>query len=705
MDDIVGDEQALLARVVGVLEEYPDVAAPREADIVAELLRLREELPKSKEEDRGALLDQYHQQVSLLDQLRASRSTARVDPESPYFAHLRLEEGGRERDVCLGKATKIEAGIRVIDWRNAPVSRLFYRYQQGDEYDEELGGRMVSGCVLARRTLVIRQARLERIDCPEGSFVVEEGLWRRDAREALRLSGGQGAALRAHGLGPVLQSHEGGAQRRLGTDYRGARHRVDKRLPDIAGLLDPEQFDLITRPSTGFVVIRGAAGSGKTTVALHRIAWLAFQSEEFDSARTLFMCFSQALCEYVAHVLPALGVRRAQVVAWRSWAYELRKRHFPKLPVTQRDDTPAVVSRLKVHPVVETALREQIRANPAAATVEQVVDDWISVLTDTERLSKIIDDVAPGLVSAAELRRATTWNRDRADELVRWLEGDRELSPELDAEDDALLIRAWQLRIGALRGKSGSAMRFRHVAIDEVQDLAPIEVRILLDCLDENRSITLAGDTQQHVMQESGFTSWTDFFRHLGVEGTTVDTLKISYRCTREIMLFSMALLGDLREDDDLPAVTKSGPPVELFRFTDHGAAVAFLAEALSELLHDEPLASVALLTPASDLSQLYFRGLAQAEVPRLRLVENQSFTFAPGVEVTEIEQVKGLEFDYVVLVEASSARFITSPASRRLLHVGATRAVHQLWVTAVGTPSGIVREAFDALGMPVSGR
>jgi DNA helicase-2/ATP-dependent DNA helicase PcrA len=66
-------------------------------------------------------------------------------------------------------------------------------------------------------------------------------------------------------------------------------------------------------------------------------------------------------------------------------------------------------------------------------------------------------------------------------------------------------------------------------------------------------------------------------------------------------------------------------------------------------------------------------------------------FAFAPGVEVTEIEQAKGLEFDYVILVEVSAEHFRETPSNRRLLHVGATRAVHQLWVTTTSTPSRLL--------------
>jgi len=295
------------------------------------------------------------------------------------------------------------------------------------------------------------------------------------------------------------------------------------------------------------------------------------------------------------------------------------------------------------------------------------------------------------------LDRITTWCRDCQEELVQHRDGEKADAPLLlDDEDDVLLLRAWQLRIGALKGANGRPLRYRHLAIDEVQDFSPGEVRVLLDCLDEKRSITLAGDTQQHVMAESGFTSWSDFFRHLGVEGTAVDTLKVSYRCSRQVVAFSLAVLGDLVEDDP-PLVTRDGPPVELFRFTDQGACVAFLADVLRQLQHDEPLASVAVLTAAPEVSDLIHQGLARGEVPRLRRVVGHDFSFAPGVEVTEIAQVKGLEFDYVILVEVSAARYPDSPSARRLLHVGATRAVHQLWLTSVESPSPAVREALEA--------
>ncbi len=689
------EEVALLGEVNARLDAAAPEHAPSESALVAELEHLRESIRDggTKEEDRAALMQQYDRHSALLNQLRTAERAPAVDAASPYFAHLKLREQTGMQDILIGKTTRLLPGYPIVDWRNAPISRVFYRYRQGEEYEEEIAGRVKEGVVVARRTVSIRDRQLRRIEAPEGIFQLEDGAvpgWRRLEREAPRLAGGQGAALRAHDVG-------GTETRRLGTGGRGFRRRADKHLPDIAGLIDPHQFDLITKPSSGFVVIRGTAGSGKTTVALHRIAYLAYDDPRVDSPDTLFLVFSQALRDYVSHVLPALQVHRVQVRTFHDWAAELVRRLFPRLPHALRDGTPGVVHRLKLHPVAIVALERHVRATPGATTPRQVIDDWASTLADVRLLSDVVAAEAPGAFSEEELRRVGDWARARYEEILAWIGGEESVQAELDEEDEALLLYAWQLRVGPLPGRGERPLRYKHVAIDEVQEFAPIEVRVLLGCLDERRSITLAGDTQQHLVEHGGFRSWSEFLQQLGLEGTQVDTLDVSYRCTHEIASFAVSVLGDLREDSTPPKTIRSGPPVELFRFTDHGGCVAALADALKDLVVQEPLASVALLTPSKELSRLYFNGLQTSEVPRLRLVDHQNFTFAPGIEVTEIEQVKGLEFDYVVLVEASATAYPDAASSRRRLHVGATRAVHQLWLTSVGTPAAAVRVQLTA--------
>ena len=279
-DPVVADELALLERVKGAIAEGSTRAAPSESAVVRELERLREQMLASHDPtDRAALSDQWNRQSSLLRQLQSARHSPEVRLDSPYFGHLRLREDGREWDLCLGKGTFIERGVTVVDWRNAPISRIFYRYRQGDEYEEDIAGRARTGEVAARRAVAIRDGALTRVDAPEGVFVAKPnaaGEWERVEHEPPRLAGGQGAALQ------VYRAAEG-KQSRLGTSHLGAKQRADKHLPDIAGLIDPEQFRLISSPSSGLVVVRGTAGSGKTTVALHRIAYLAYDDPRIDS--------------------------------------------------------------------------------------------------------------------------------------------------------------------------------------------------------------------------------------------------------------------------------------------------------------------------------------------------------------------------------------------------------------------------------------
>ena len=111
----------------------------------------------------------------------------------------------------------------------------------------------------------------------------------------------------------------------------------------------------------------------------------------------------------------------------------------------------------------------------------------------------------------------------------------------------------------------------------------------------------------------------------------------------------------------------------------------------------DEPSASVALLTPSVAISGPYFGALDRCELPHLRWVRDQDFSFAAGVEITQIDQVKGLEFDYVILLDVEADHFPDRPESRRLLHVGATRAIHQLWLTSIRNPAPMLAGLEDS--------
>jgi DNA helicase-2/ATP-dependent DNA helicase PcrA len=682
---IVEEELQLLARVLRALDEDSPRRSTAEPAIVEELERLRTLIVSGADQkDRLALLSQWDRASALLRQIRAGRSGPQVDPSTPYFAHIRLREAGKERDVLLGKASFIKPGVRVVDWRQAPISRLFYRYRQGEQYEEELAGRLRIGRLSARRTVSVIAAALRRIDAPEGRFLCEAAAperWVHTTDAAPELQGGEGRALRSSAASAPAPS--AGA----------APARLDRRLPEIAALLDEDQFELLSRPGPGVLALRGSAGSGKTTVALHRIAFLAFEDAAIDSPATLFVTLSPALRDYVAYVLPSLGVGRVPIVTFEDWAASQRRRLCPDLPRVHRNDTPDYVRRLKLHPGIGRALADHVAEHPAPPTPRQALDDWSSVLTRPAHLRRVLA-VDTGAPSERELGLAAEWCRVRNEEIAASLEG--EGRAELDPEDDALLLRAWQLRIGPLPMRGAGAERplsYRHLAIDEVQDFAAVELQVLVGCQSEPVSLTLAGDLQQRVGGAAESHGWEGLFRLLGLAEADLQTLRVSYRSTHQITEFSLGVLGSEAEADSRPETVRDGPPVEHFEFSESGECIAFLADALHRLAAEEPLASVAVLTPNPESSALYYQGLEASEVPRLEWVRAHRFSFRPGVAVAEIEQAKGLEFDYVILVDANRKAFPATPLARRLFHVGVTRAIHQLWITCTSAPSPLIGE------------
>src|SRR6185503_14743305 len=179
------------------------------------------------------------------------------------------------------------------------------------------------------------------------------------------------------------------------------------------------------------------------------------------------------------------------------------------------------------------------------------------------------------------------------------------------------------------------------------------------------------------------------------------EPLRIAYRSTREILALARAAMGPLA-DELPPEAPRTGAPVEAFRFPAVGAAVAFLGEALRELAAREPRATVALLARHPEQADRYFEGLRRAEIPALRRVRAQEFAFRPGVEVTDVRQVKGLEFDYVVMLDANATSYGRDDESRHLFHIGVTRAAYQLWAVVTAAPSPLLVDAgleIDARG------
>jgi DNA helicase-2/ATP-dependent DNA helicase PcrA len=749
------------------------------------LLDLRDLAASAKPEDLPALFEQMHN-LGALRAHRGKSTTGSVDRKSPYFGHLRLEETvlsrnpngphkERRRDVLVGSRQYLDpgAGVRIVDWRNAPVSRIFYRYREGDNYEETLGDQPIEGVVASRRTVAIVDGELRKVTAPQGTFVREaDGRWRRAAAHTARLR----LPMQATGAQPVQPQQPAAASISATAPDRTRSTTADRLLPAIAAMLDKEQYDLITRPGVGLVAIQGSAGSGKTTVGLHRVAYLhASQPGRFRANRMLVIVPNEALVHYTSRVLPGLGVEGVPVMTFHRWAVRATFDMFPRLPSAISEETPPLVSRVKNHPAMLDAtesIKKEVTARldtklgssmPRWPEGDRVIAAWNATRgAPDRRVTQLAQWISgkreiPNIAPAATLPQVTksaveavgqelrnesrnvlgAWDeimtsRERLnrhfgphfgtgqlDQVHEWCvrqartrsEGERDGdTPSLDLEDRALLLRLFQLLRGPLLDGDGQPIPLAHLFIDEVQDASPVELKVLLDIAAGTKddkdpsqlSVTLAGDVAQRMREDDDVHvafDWDATLKELGVPGGAgmIEPLKVSYRSTAEITSFARGVLGPFAHEAE-PIATREGPPVELFSFASAGEAVAFLADALRDLALAEPSANVALLSRFPQQAEVYFDGLVRAEVPNVRRVRRQDFTWEAGFDVTDVRQTKGLEFDEVILLETTASSYPDSAQARHGLYVGATRAAHQLWCVASETPSKLVMEGLETM-------
>ncbi|HET9598696.1 MAG TPA: ATP-binding domain-containing protein [Anaeromyxobacteraceae bacterium] len=680
---LVEEEEEFLARVVGALRARERPARRDDPDLLGRLAELREQAVEATAKDMPTVFQEMGLVRAMLERPRAEPLP---DLGAPYFAHLRVREGDTRRDYALGRATFVDlaAGVRLVDWRYAPVARLFYAYREGDSFEERFPGRLAEGVVEARRVVVVQRGELVRIST--GSVTLAragDGRWvtsRGDA--AASLGGGAGTAARAGALG-------------VG---EGARTRAAR--PDVTALLDREQWDALSVEPEEPLLVVGSAGSGKTTVALHRLARIAFEdARRYPVSRLQVVVPELGLARLAARLLEPLGLGRVAVRTLDTWSRGAFQSLFGVPPPRLAEETPPLVSRLKRHP----ALYRTLRGRPWAAG--RVAPPWsrlrgelAELLSDRGFLEGVVRAAAGDLPTTAvdeTLRHSRLQLATPAALALQGVDADRTVAldgesvdartPEalagtLDAEDLPILLFLRAYRYGAA-GRS-----LAHLVVDEAEDVSLLELFVLGRQLGKGRSVTIAGDEGQATA--GSFSGWDEVLAAAGAERAATCRLATTYRCPAPVARLAHAVLGPLAPPSP-PAAGRRGVPVGRFEFPSEAHAHLFLAGAVRDLVEREPLASVAVVARGPEAARSIHRLLA--DMPEARLVLDGDFSFRPGVDLTDVESVKGLEFDYVVVPDASAATYPASDESRRRLHVAVTRASHQLWLASVGTPSPLV--------------
>ena len=558
---------------------------------------------------------------------------------APYLAGIVIEDDapriGRKH-FLFGKQGLMDSQSNavIIDWRKAAISKLYYEYEEGEEYEETIVNRERTGRIEKKIAYGISGRKLQTIQTGTGTLVKQNGAWKEVGKTTTM------------------------TQKEAAGDYR---------MVDIVSLISPAQFELITRQHKGCLYLTGGAGSGKTTVALHRLSYLMYNfPESLRPERCLVVMFNRSLRDYVAQTSRELLTSKLPVDTFHSWAD--RALRSLGLPVKFSISAGRNLGSLKKKAGMHRALMEHAQR------------------TDWGQGENPLQDLA-GFYANAPLLEQHLGKKREVRELAET--GKRMLQEGVDlAFDDAgVLLRLVQLR-GGERRIPGVLNWYDHILIDEAQDLSLIELKCLEAANDSShRSLTVCADERQKILDFVDARGFAHFQLDLNEQGVTSGQLTVSYRSTRQIMDLAARVSGRAVEH-----VMSSGPEPRFHAFQTQEEALAKLTSSIAALLAREPHSLTAVICRYKKDAETLFAALKAIEGVRL---QTSNMTFTPGVVVTNVHQVKGLEFSGVILWNPSGRSYPKTELGKNLLYVAITRASNRLAVYHHEALSPLFQQSF----------
>lgn len=595
---------------------------------------------------------------------------------TPVFAHLRLRTPRRELEVLLGASNRGFSRGTIIDWQAAPLAEVFFLCDENEAYEIDEADRSITGTLLEKNLLTFEHGVLTRVETP---------------REALVRTGSTWAAV------PLPPPRA--------LEPRPLEARKPFRSP-LEVTLDPAQQRIVDLPPRENVLVLGEAGFGKTTVALHRLVALREKNLEFRGA---VLVPTEGLKRLTELMLERRGVEDVEVATYDQWAAELARSVFPDLP-KRESSTSAAVTALKRHPALRPVLEAFVQDKPAPtidedrpthskhlarradlellfgerSTVQKVVDGSQGALRQTavgdvaeHTRVQFLDSTEQAYAHVDKASLTTVDGRSIDDGTPT------EDAYSIDAEDHAVMFELERLRARANGKQPMSLARYHCVMIDEAQEFAALELALIGRTILNNGSLIVAGDAAQQVDPSSFFTGWHGVMSDLSAEKHTRAVLEVNYRCPPDVTALARSII-----DPSLPAPAEH-PTIAVVQAPSTFHQAAWLGAALRDVQRVDPWASIAIICRTAEGARAFARTVRHEVTPRIAL--DGLFDFKPGLILTCVAEVKGLEFDLIIVPDATAATFPETGDSRRALYVGVTRTTHRLTLGAPGTLTRLI--------------
>ena len=590
----------------------------------------------------------------------------------PYFGRidfLEKKENSKVMPIYIGIHTFYDPESRatlIHDWR-APVSSMFYDHELGEAGYRSPSGE-IKGVISLKRQYRIRGGKME--------FMIES----------------------------ALTVHDDILQKELSSN-------VDDKMKNIVATIQREQNQIIRNKDIRTLIIQGVAGSGKTSIALHRIAYLLYTFRDSISSKDILIVSpNKVFSDYISNVLPELGEET--------------------VPETSMEQILSGVLEHKYKYQTYFGLVNELLEKPSSSLIDRIaykasfgfiseLNKFILHIENTYfkaadvKLTKYItipapfieeqylrfnrypirrrfDAMADYMLDMLKIQYAftvTTAGRNLLKKGIRLMfAGNNDIQVYKDFFKWTNNPGMFKMRKGhtleysdlaplaylhlALEGNGNQPFRVKHLLIDEMQDYSPIQYKVIQKLFPCRK--TVLGDAGQSVNPYGSSTAET-----IQKSLTASEIMKLckSYRSTFEITDFAQKI----HPNAELEPVARHGEKPQILQF---GSAVEELSGimGLISTYRKSGYKSLGIICKTEQQARK-MADMLKSYANDISFLSSQSSAFVQGIVITSAHMAKGLEFDEVIIPQTDERNY-RSEIDKSMLYVAVTRAMHRLTLT-----------------------
>lgn len=603
---------------------------------------------------------------------------------SPYFGRIDFKENSEQsgKPYYVGIHSYFEEKTNkelIIDWR-APLSSIFYDYETGfAEYRAPEG--IVQGDISVKRQYRIRNSEMEYM--LESSMNIGDDILQQELSKA-----------------------------------------SDDKMKNIVATIQKEQNRIVRNEDAKTLIIQGAAGSGKTSIALHRVAFLMYRNKTtLKPDDIIVLSPNKVFGSYISNVLPELGEENIPQMSIEELARQFLGRKKIKFQtfaeqVSDLIDSPdddEKIQRIRYKAEVDFVNElnayiqecddtlfapESIQIEFFSLSAQAIKQEYnrLKNMPVIRRLEKISADKIAAYKRSHDIELSTTARRQIKERILKMFpfkdslslyrrfyssRGNSRALKTLEKGKlefcDVFPLAYVTLAFEGVKHRYGD---IKHLMIDEMQDYTPIQYAFLAKVFSCRK--TILGDSHQSVnpYTSTSIESISPFFP----ENDCVELHK-SYRSTIEIVQFAQQIC----KNKDLIPIERHGDEPVLTECKSEKDELTYISACIRKFNKSDYNAMGVICKSQSQADELY--KVLKKKFADINLVSFGSEEFSQGVTIASSHMSKGLEFDTVVVPGCTADNYRTK-LDRSLLYIACTRAMHNLELTFYGAQSEIIPPA-----------